>query len=232
MKDEQTKVSFWAYDIFGYLLPGIILLLGLFASNAWFHEHLYPYLKSGYYTDFAILLVIAYTLGHVISGFSSLTLERLFLRHVLHYPTYQMFKDADDTSKFFKFLFPGYFRPYSSAFRIKMKQKFQRKFRVTPENEHDLFWLCWSSICANHHVAYRRATHFLELYGYSRNMSMVFLLLVPMSWLADWRDITNGYLWSFSALATSWLLFVSYAKLMRRLNDEVYRAFAVSSSTE
>ena len=38
----------------------------------------------------------------------------------------------------------------------------------------------------------------------------------------------NGYLWSMGALFAAWILFVNYTKLLRRLNDEVYRAFVVS----
>ena len=109
------------------------------------------------------------------SGLSSFALERLLLRHILKYPTQQMFKESDNTSKYIKLFFPGYFRPYSKIFQSIVREKIKKEFSIEAAEEHDLFWLCWSYVCANHPVAYKRATHFLELYGFSRNMSISFL---------------------------------------------------------
>lgn len=228
MDKEAAKVSFWAYDIFGYLLPGLLLLAGLTVSNKWMASYLGNHWNSQNYADYAIILGIAYIFGHVISGLSSFLLERLFLRHVLGYPTQQMFKEKDDTPKYVKIFFPGYFRPYSQPFRDAVRKKVRKKFTLGVTDDHDLFWLSWSYICAHHPVAYRRATHFLELYGFSRNMAMSFLLLVPSTWLPTWTDTMNGYLWSAGAFSCAWILFVNYTKLLRRLNDETYRAFVVA----
>jgi hypothetical protein len=228
MKEESSKVSFWAYDIFGYLLPGLVLIVGFAKSNQWVYDNVHLHWTSGSYADYAIILGIAYTIGHLVSGLSSFALERLLLRHILKYPTQQMFKENDNTSKYVKLFFPGYFRPYSKDFQKSVKDKIKKEFDIEPSEEHDLFWLSWSFVCANHPVAYKRATHFLELYGFSRNMSMSFLMLVPSTWFASWTNTMNGYLWSLSALFAAWILFVNYTKLLRRLNDEVYRAFVVS----
>jgi hypothetical protein len=228
MKEESSKVSFWAYDIFGYLLPGLVLIAGFAKSNQWVYENIHKHWSSGSYADYAIILGIAYTIGHIVSGLSSFILERLLLRHILKYPTQQMFKESDNTSKYIKLFFPGYFRPYSKGFQKSVKDKIKKEFDIEPSEEHDIFWLSWSFVCANHPVAYKRATHFLELYGFSRNMSMSFLMLVPSTWFASWTNTINGYFWSLGALFAAWILFVNYTKLLRRLNDEVYRAFVVS----
>lgn len=228
MNEKNPNINFWAYDIFGYLLPGLLLLAGYAKANTCIYEIIHPHWISGKYADYAILLGIAYTLGHLISGLSSFFLERLILRHILKYPTRQMFKENDDTSIFIKFLFPGYFRPYTKVFQNTVKEKIKTEFNIDIMEDHDIFWLCWSFVCINHSVAYRRATHFLELYGFSRNMSMSFLLLVPLSWFSQWNNFINGFLWSISALFIAWILYVNYTKLLRRLNDEVFRAFVVS----
>jgi hypothetical protein len=231
MKEESSKVSFWAYDIFGYLLPGLVLIAGYAKSNIWVYDNIHIHWTSGSYADYAIILGVAYTVGHIVSGLSSLILERLLLRRFPKYPTYQMFKPDDDTPKKVKIFFPGYFRPYSKEFQKSVRDKIKTEFNIDDPEEHDLFWLCWSYICLNHPVAYKRATHFLELYGFSRNMSMSFLLLVPATWFASWTDTMNGYVWSFGTLFSAWILFVNYTKLLRRLNDEVYRAFVVASKS-
>ncbi len=228
MKEESSKVSFWAYDIFGYLLPGLVLIIGLAKSIKWVYDNIHNQLISGSYADYVIILVVAYTIGHILSGLSSYALERLILRHILKWPTQQMFKPNDDTPKYYKILFPGYFRPYSKLFQDNVRDKLKKEFNIEPTQEHDIFWLCWSFVSGNHPVAYKRATHFLELYGFSRNMCMSFLLLVPATWFSDWTNPINGYIWSLGALFAAWILFVNYTKLLRRLNDEVYRAFVVS----
>jgi hypothetical protein len=141
-----------------------------------------------------------------------------------------MFKDIDDTPLYVKVLFPGYFRPYTHSFKQLLRARMKGEFGAELEDNHDTFWLAWSFVCANSPVAYRRSTHFLELYGFSRNMSMSFLLLVPSTWFALWTNAMNGYVWSIGASVAAWLLFVNYTKLLRRLNDEVYRAFVVTAS--
>lgn len=105
MKEESSKVSFWAYDVFGYLLPGLVLIAGYAKSNKWVYDNIHIHWSSGSYADYAIILGVAYTLGHIVSGLSSLILERLLLRRFPKYPTYQMFKPEDDTTKKVKFFF-------------------------------------------------------------------------------------------------------------------------------
>ncbi len=230
MENQTSKVSFWAYDIFGYLLPGLVLIAGFTKANTWVYKALNSHWNSGNYADYVIILGIAYTLGHIISGLSSFILERLLLRHILKYPTTQMFKENDDTSRLIKFFFPGYFRPYSKEFQEAVKKKIRTIFNINSEQDHDTFWLSWSYICLHNPIAYRRSTHFLELYGFSRNMSMCFLILVTATWFPQWTDAMNGYVWSFGSFLAAWILFVNYTKLLRRLNDEVYRAFAVGKA--
>jgi hypothetical protein len=225
------KVNFWAYDIFGYSLPGMVLFLGLAASNSWLFDKINDLWTNANYVDYVILAGVAYTFGHVVSGFSSYLLERLILRHLIGYPTSQMFKSTDNTSRIVKLFFPGYFRPYSAAFQDLVRTRMRKLYSANRGDYHDFFWLAWSHVCANHPVAYYRATHFLELYGFSRNMSMTFLLLVPSTWFPTWSNLVNGYLWSFGCLGIATILFLNYTKLLRRLNDEVYRAFVVSSTS-
>ena len=100
----------------------------------------------------------------------------------------------------------------------------------TPD-EHDRFWLAWEYISLHHSTGYRRATHFLELYGFSRNTSVSFLLLCLLPLIRDWHINYNTQSWVGFSLSAAFFLFLNYVKLLRRMNDEVYRAFVVATET-
>lgn len=227
MKDDSsTKVSFWAYDVFGYLLPGAVLISVLAKANGSVYLLTAPHWESGKYIDYAVLVGIAYTVGHIISAFSSYILERVILRWLFGYPTILMFKDESVVRPWYERLVsPGYFRPYSNQFQTKYSELFKKRFGLDRFDQHDNFWLAWSYVAANHPVAYRRATHFLELYGFTRNMSLTFLLIGMTTWFPGWTEFMNGYIFSAICFVSACALFSNYTKLLRRLNDEVFRAF-------
>lgn len=231
MKEETNpKTYFWAYDIFGYLLPGLLVLVGFAKGNQWIHDNLSTHWNSLNVLNVIVLIGAAYVVGHIVAALSSYALERLVLRWTLGYPTARMFSGTLRWRWYLlKVLFPGYFRAYSEAFQRKFDQCFEDRFGMIPGDHHDRFWLAWSYISLHHAPAFRRATHFLELYGFSRNMSMGFLLVAFNPWLPSWRSPIPATCWVLISLLSAWFMFVNYTKLLRRLNDEVYRGFVVCS---
>lgn len=236
--EEQKRIRsyFWGYDVFGYLLPGALLALVAAKTNSWVYEqvvghwHIEDATIGIYLIDFLVLIFFVYILGHIISGFSSLILERLLLRNTFKYPTYRMFKDGNypEVPKWKDILFPGYFRAYSPTFQQSFYEKFDKKFESLNRDTHDLFWVSFSYISKNHPVAYKRATHFLELYGFSRNISMSFILIATLPLFPYWDEsFINQWVLSGTSLLIAFIMFVNYTKLLRRLNDEVFRAFYV-----
>lgn len=98
-----------------------------------------------------------------------------------------------------------------------------------------MFWISFSYISLHHPIAYKRATHFLELYGFSRNMSMSFVFISLLPIFPHWNnDFIASWILSTVSLFIAFILFVNYTKLLRRLNDEVFRGFyvCVESSDE
>jgi hypothetical protein len=239
VEDQKAIRSyFWGYDIFGYLLPGAIVALVATKTNTWVYEQVVGHWHSEeatfgiYFIDFIVLLFFVYILGHIISGISSLLLERWILRNTLNYPTSRMFQDGNEpeVSRIRDILFPGYFRAYSTSFQESFYEKFEKKFQSLNRDTHDLFWVSFSYISQHHPVAYKRATHFLELYGFSRNMSMSFILIALLPIIPFWSDeFISGWTLSITSVLIAILMFINYTKLLRRLNDEVFRAFYVSS---
>lgn len=214
------RTYFWAYDIFGYLLPGSMFLAGLTAGNEWVGTRVEASWDSGRALDIAALTLAAYVAGHVVAAMSSFLFEKVLLSRVFGYPTHHMFNGPSRG-----LWFPTYFRPYTDQFRNRFATLFRQRFELEPSDDHDRFWVTWSFISLHHPVAYRRATHFLELYGFTRNLSMVLVLLVPLPWLGAWSGVAQPLIWTLVLVIAASLMLINYTKLLRRLNDEIYRAF-------
>ncbi len=109
---RYIKIPFTLYDLFGYLLPGL-LFFALFPITYDFSKIINivsDYIRTGAYCERTFLLLqirdtlsispllllfycilIAYLVGHVIAALSSLILERFFVDKFLKYPAANMF---------------------------------------------------------------------------------------------------------------------------------------------
>lgn len=229
--DFSPKTYFWPYDVFGYLLPGLTLLVGLGLGNEWGAKMLGPLWTKMRLGDAALALGLAYVLGHVVAGMSSLVFEKWIVSKWLRWPTSHMFR-SDRERGLARILIPSYQRPYSERFREAFDARFLKVFSVPPDDEHDRFWLVWSYVSLHHPLAYRRGTHFLELYGFSRNVSFSCFLVALLPVLPQWSALVGAIHWIAALTVASIFLFINYTKLLRRLNDEVYRAFVAIAADE
>jgi hypothetical protein len=238
MRSVPTFTGFWAYDLFGYLLPGSLVLAALGKFNRLGHDLIASRWNSGRIQDAALLVGVAYVLGHLVAALSSLVLEKLLLRKVLGYPTSRMFPNPSKPplglwrkagGRVLRFFFPGYFRAYTEQFRAAMDRHFLAAFGFDASDDHDRFWLAWEWVSLHHTVAHRRATHFLDLYGFSRNTSLACFAIAfaPLAPAADCP--LAGFPWFLGWGLAALVLFSNYTKLMRRMDDEVYRAFVAAS---
>jgi len=123
----------------------------------------------------------------------------------------------------------AYFRPYSEEFKKRLFERFQKVFGFTPEDENDLYHLTYTYVTLHHPPAFKRTTHYIELYEFSRNISMSLFLLSIIPIFPQWNHIINGWLWSVVTLVLGSFMFLNYLKLFRRVNYEMYRAFMVAS---
>ena len=232
LKEEANpKAYFIGYDIFGYFLPGALLIGTLTAGNALTRSVASGVWNEGHWADFVALALAAYLLGHAVAAVSSFMLEKLLLRNWLDYPTTHLFKAVESPSPLWRlwFLVPSYTRPYSQAFQTHFDQAFKSEFKLSPEDAHDRFWLCWSFNSLHHPAAYSRGTHFLNLYGYARNIAMALFLTMLVPVLPGWTRPMPTQAWVIASFVSGYVMFLSYTKLLRRLNDETYRGFFVIS---
>jgi hypothetical protein len=122
-------------------------------------------------------------------------------------------------------IFRKYVRPYSTAFRLEFASCFSNRFGGAAEPS-DRFWLCFEYVAYHCPVAFARAMHFLNLYGFNRNISFALLFSAFVSFFLLWaRDYPLPCLVPVGLLLASIPFYWNYLKLLRRLNDEVFRAF-------
>ena len=217
--------------------------VGNHIQNGFFLLQVVNVVKASPWLITVYFFLVAYLLGHVIAALSGFFLERLAVEKFLKYPAANMFNlrthegfiekivfaalkhvPAWDTLK--DFVFRNYRRPYSPDFINAFNDRFRETFRVDAQNQSDIFWLCFAYVSQNCPSTFQRASHFLNLYGFARNLSMMFFIFVPTMFgfeisrglqLSGW--IFLGYL--IIGIGFFW----QYLKFFRRLNDEVYRGF-------
>jgi hypothetical protein len=249
---KRVEVPFTLYDFFGYLLPGLtfgaltflsfdlpkaveharhtILGIGPKPTFSFLLSDIVGIIDLSPFFISVLIIVIAYILGHIIASLSSLLFERVVVLNWLSYPAENMFPLKERKKPFF---FRNYRRAYSEQFVSNFRTHFESRFGIPLKNPSDVFWLTFEFVAHNCPSAFARSMHFLNLYGFSRNLSMsflsaaVFLLSYELAYSLDinWLFLTVYTTISFS-------LFWNHLKLLRRLNDEVFRGFYSFASTD
>jgi hypothetical protein len=230
---KSYKSPFTLYDFFGYLIPGLTFgLLSLFCSH--FRNGLLRFtdllkdtgIEINLVTIMILVTISGYIGGHLIAAISSYIFERQIVERVLKYPTFNMFFREKKNKLLFYTKFRG---PYGNNFKESYKKKFEKTFHIPFENPNDVFWLSFEYISLHCPIAFSRSINFLNLYGFSRNLSMSFFLSgCFLLFLHDLRvEEASRILWIYTASTffISFIMFNNYLKMLRRLNDEVFRAF-------
>lgn len=248
---DVPRINFWPYDIFGYLLPGVLFLVALAVGDSLVSSMLRSAWGDEHWSNILLLAFIAYIVGTCIAAASSYLLERRLLHKTWKYPTARLFvkpeteKGPIERSFFKRFIrwlkfksivewvSPGYTRPYSPTMQSLTETALRKIFSDELPDDHDRFWLSWEYITIHHPIAYKRATHFLELYGFSRNSAMslliiAFLPVLHLPFLDCWKPPINGWYWFGLSGVAAVILFSNYTKILRRMNDEVYRGLVTA----
>jgi hypothetical protein len=218
------KVPFSVYDFFGYLASGFLLLVGLAAafvgSDDWQKT---PPVVVG-----VLLIVVAYSTGHIIANIAGYCIESKLVGKVLGRPSTVLF----DTGRSTRLgpLFPGYFSPMPAA----QQQRVLDKSRAAgiDETGDALFFHCWATVKADDAVLARLNT-FLNLYGYCRN-TCVSLLLVGAALLSGALIFSSAHTGNLvspgwcacAALLGAVGLFYRYLKFFRQYSFEVFTSYA------
>jgi hypothetical protein len=218
----MDKLPFTVYDFFGYLSAGFVLLVGLAAaftgSESWQRT---PGATVG-----LLLVVVAYTAGHVIANVSGYLIEGTLVRRILGAPNKVLFAESGPQ---WARLLPGYYRPLPPEQRKRVLGR-AAQAGITEPGE-GLFYHCFSAAKESESTMTRLST-FLNLYGFCRNMA-VSTLIVAIALFAGMLLGTaeTGHLvapgwWAAGAFLASIGLLYRYLKFFRHYSVEVFVSYA------
>lgn len=187
------------------------------------------------FTPFVLLILFCYIIGHLISAISSQFIETWANKGVLGYPSHNLF--GIKKSNWFKRKFGNYTKPFDNEFIVKFKEIYLKRFG-NELNENDAFWMCFSDVSRNSPIGFERASHFLSLYGFNRNIAAAFFIYIVLRlfvWIlfifhssVDWY--TGFILVLFFCFGL--MMIKNYLKLFRRQCTEVYYQFYVANTED
>ncbi len=227
---SHSKAYFWPYDLFGYLLPGLFILLVLDLTNTNISDQLLFLLASNQWINIISFFSIAYIIGHITSSISKIVLEKFILQIFVKYPSYHLFNPEQYRNSWpKKLIIPGYFISFSKHFRRNFHTKFKDTFNMSDFDKLDTYWMVWVYVMGRYPLAYKRSIHFIELYGFARNISMCFLLIIFFPFIPGWKYDFAYIIWIIPNIIFAIIMFINFAKLLYRQSNELFRSFLVCS---
>ncbi len=218
----MDKLPFSVYDFFGYLSAGFVLLVGLAAAFTGTES----WQRTPGATVGLLLVIVAYTAGHVIANVSGYLIEGTLVRRVLGTPSTVLFQER--RSRWAKLL-PGYYRPLPPEQRQRVLNR-AVEAGITGPGE-GLFYHCFSAAKERESTMTRLST-FLNLYGFCRNMAVsTFIVAIALFAGTLLGTAKTGHLvapgwWAGGAFLASIGLLYRYLKVFRHYSVEVFVSFA------
>lgn len=217
----MDRLPFSAYDFFGYLASGLILVAGMDLMLG------FPAVLGRDFTvvESAILLLVVYVTGQIIATPAKALLEDLLVGRILRRPNINLLEKKKPCLR--GLMFPGYYRP--------LPEQARERVLVRAESEgvkgigEDLFL----------HVRYNpevldnvklmdRMNNFLNQYGFHRNLSFSALiigaaLLLKLKLASDVNPELAKY--ATASLGAGVLLFYRYLKFFRQYSYEMFNTY-------
>lgn len=219
----MDKISFTVYDVFGYIIPGALLL---FAID---HFLLCPKLfnvENPTVVGGLISFSLFYIVGHMIATPSASILETSIVKHFLKDPRMLLIRTQGKGCKLMK-LFPGHFKPLPTEVREKILSKFRLKEKqlITTYESDVIFQIAFSKVKKDE-KALARLSIFLNLYGFARNISftclfLALLLLINSFFTGVWKN----YYCILSFLGVGIIMFYRFLKFYRHYTYDLYLSF-------
>jgi hypothetical protein len=221
------NIPFSAYDFFGYLANGFVILCA--TEYALFGTAI---AERDWKVGAAIFyLVLAYIIGHIVANVSSYLLEHIVVRAWLKSPEETLFKAQQRTWR--ARFFPIFFQPFPERTQKRVLDAAKRHGFEEPGRA--LFFHA-HAVAKQDKTTQERLTSFLNLYGFCRNVSLGLLLaavILVAGALLDWgksgiwSDVDNlKVAWAGAALVGAIGMFYRYLKFFRHYTIEVFNTYA------
>ena len=249
------------YSIFGYLLPGFfftsLIIIDYDLSKIFRRygqektmtleslklmdlkvNYILDFFSTGTMSDFKfipfiIFLFFCYLIGHIISAFSSFIIERHLVKVTMGFPSKILVAGLQPKCKL---LFGNYRRPLKSQMIGELKSLINKTFGYSVHKD-DYYWLCYSYIITTRPFLSPRVHHFVNLYGFSRNITASILLYISIRLillnliLGSKMDCYSWLTWSLLLFA-GMFMFWNYLKLFKRQAIDIFYLFLSIKNTE
>lgn len=261
LSTRSINQSLNLYSIFGYLLPGFFftsmiiidydfakifrqyvqdkaLTLESLKQMDLKVNYILDFFSTGTMSDFKfipfiIFLFFCYLIGHIISAFSSFIIERFLVKDTMGFPSKILVGGVQPK---YKLLFGNYRRPLKSQMIGEIKSLINKTFGYDVHKD-DYYWLCYSYIITTRPFLAPRVHHFVNLYGFSRNITASILLYLSTRLillnliLGSKMDFYSWLTWILFLLAGAFM-FWNYLKLFKRQAIDIYYLFLSIKNTE
>ncbi len=217
----MNRIPFSVYDFFGYLATGFLMLVTVaYATCMTVLLRETPPLVMSFFW-----IVAAYVVGHIVAHIASAFLEEAVLRRGLGSPEEHLL--AAKKSGWRARIFPGNFKPFPTSTQQRVLTKAQQRGVTT--SDRSFFFHC-HPLVKRDQATLERLNSFLNLYGFSRNLCMALLLIVPLLLYSTWGSECGfrraPLWWAVIALVAAIGMFYRYLKFFRHYTVEVFTTYA------
>jgi hypothetical protein len=218
-----SNLPFDAYDFFGYLASGLLLLVGLERAFG------FPRVLGADFkvVDSAVLLLAVYVAGQLIAGPAKTVLEDLVIGRVLGRPNVNLLH-ARRRQGMWPVLFPGFYAPLPEEIRDRVLGRAKRE-GINGAGEALFLHVRYSAAILSDEKLMARLKGFLGQYGFARNLAFTSLLIAAVMPAKIWLAPPAPPGLAREALVTlgvGILLFYRFLKFYRQHSFELFNTYA------
>jgi len=212
------RIPFSLYDFFGYLASGLLLTVGgAHALNK------AAVITSGFSTsDYALLVVVVYILGHINSSLARWFLESIVVNRVLGDPVLVLLDLQVSRIRLLTWMFPGYYKKL--AIGVKQRLFESTSARGVGTDARVVFYHA-HTLAKRDPITWGRLESFLSLYGFCRNICFA---LIALSLMFAYSTTKLGTEYHYHLLASTLgavAMFYRYLKFYRLFSFELFSSY-------
>ncbi len=209
----MDKLPFSAYDFFGYLASGFLVVLAgsYIGGYTWLTQD-----DIGVTTGL-LLLTASYIVGQVLASPSAWLYERVIVRKVLRRPNQNLFASQGN---WWRFVFPGYYTPLPAGTQKAVIAL------VKDDGSHtgEALFLHAFGVVKLEQSCMSRLSDFRNMYGFCRNVSFACLLIAVAMMIKEWGTWEHQAL-IIAAYACAIGMFYRYLKFLRQYSYELFVSY-------
>ena len=217
----MDRFPFSAYDFFGYLASGLLLVAGMDLMFG------FPAVIGRNFTvvESAILLLVAYVTGQMVATPAKTFLEDLLVARILRRPNINLLKKKKPCLR--GLIFPGYCQPLPEQARTRVLARVESE-GIKGIGEDLFLHVRYNPWVLENVKLMDRMNGFLNQYGFHRNLSFTALLLgVALLLKFKLTSEVNPELvkYAIASFGAGVLLFYRYLKFFRQYSYEMFNTY-------